>query len=229
MNIAFADVHRDAVTVLARSGFDVVIPPGQGCCGALHGHNGDPGEAGRLAGQLSSLLAGVEADAVVVDSAGCAAHLKGYASILPGDADAAALAARTREITEFLHEQGCARPVNDLGTSLTYHEACHLVHSQGISRAPRELLASIPGEPLRELPEATWCCGSAGIYNVTRSDDATALLDRKMANIALTGARVVATANPGCHLQIAHGARRAGLDLRVVHPVTLLRESTDPA
>jgi glycolate oxidase iron-sulfur subunit len=229
MNIAFADVHRDAVTVLARSGFDVVIPPGQGCCGALHGHNGDHAESARLARELSALLAGVQGDAVVVDSAGCAAHLKSYGSILPGEEQAAATAARTREITEFLHERGCARPARALGSSVTYHEACHLVHSQGISRAPRELLGSIPGTPMRELPEATWCCGSAGVYSVTRFDDAMALLDRKMANIASTGAQVVATANPGCHLQIAHGAARGGLALRVVHPVTLLRESTDPA
>lgn len=228
MDIAFADVHRQAVDLLAHNGYDVVVPRGQTCCGALHGHNGDLPEARRLARETVAAFSRVGADALVVDSAGCAAHIKAYGSLLSGDPAreaAAGLAAKTREITEFLFQIGFIPPTNRCEATVTYHEACHLVHSQKISREPRAILASLPGAALDELPEATWCCGSAGIYNVTRFDDSMKLLDRKMRNIASTGADIVATANPGCHLHIEYGMRRAGLSMRVKHPVSLLHES----
>ena len=105
---------------------------------------------------------------------------------------------------------------------MTYHDSCHLVHGQKISRQPRAILASIPGVSLVELPESTWCCGSAGIYALTQPDQAEALLRRKVDHINTTSAEIVATANPGCHLQIARGLEEAGRPVRVVHPVSLL-------
>ena len=228
MNVAFPGVHDDAVTLLSRSGYEVVIPPAQGCCGSLHAHNGDPEEAHRLARQIVAQFAPLGLDAIVVDSAGCAAHVKAYATLLPGDAAAAKVASICREITEFLAAAGFATPGREVPERITYHDACHLAHSQGITREPRTLLGTLPGAQIAELTESTWCCGSAGIYNVARYDDSMAMLDRKMGHIKATGATIVATANPGCHLQLEHGARRCGLALRVVHPVTLLREATDP-
>jgi glycolate oxidase iron-sulfur subunit len=107
-------------------------------------------------------------------------------------------------------------------TRVAYHEACHLVHGQKISQQPRELLRAIPGVELVELPEATWCCGSAGIYNITQPEMSLALLERKMKHIAATGAEIVATGNPGCIGQIRYGAKRFGVNVEVVHPITLL-------
>ena len=135
-----------------------------------------------------------------------------------------------RDIHEWLTEIGWRRPraaakANGPAVRTTYHEACHLCHGQKISRQPREILHGIPGLDLVELPEATWCCGSAGVYNLTQPEMAGQLQERKMKNIRATGAKVVATANLGCHLQLANGAARTGQSLEVVHPVTLLARS----
>ena len=130
---------------------------------------------------------------------------------------------KVRDIHEWLVH--CGLQIADCGmesTRVTYHEACHLCHGQKISSAPREVLKSIPGLQLVDLPEATWCCGSAGIYNITQPEMSAKLLDRKMTNIAKTGARVVASANPGCCVQLEAGARERGENLEIVHPVTLL-------
>jgi glycolate oxidase iron-sulfur subunit len=108
---------------------------------------------------------------------------------------------------------------------VTYHESCHLCHGQKVTAQPRQLLQAIPGVTLVELPEAAWCCGSAGIYNLTQPEMADDLLRRKVNHIRSTGAQVVATGNPGCLLQVLNGCRREGLDLRVAHPVTLLAEA----
>ena len=105
---------------------------------------------------------------------------------------------------------------------ITYHESCHLVHGQKISRQPRALLKLLPGVTLTELTESSWCCGSAGIYALTQPEQAEALLKRKVANIRTTGATIVATANPGCHLQIARGLKESAANVQVVHPVSLL-------
>ena len=105
---------------------------------------------------------------------------------------------------------------------MTYHEACHLCHAQGVSRQPREVLRAIPGMDLVEMREATWCCGSAGVYNLTHAERANKILDRKLDNIAASGAETVAVGNPGCLLQLMAGVRERGLDVDVVHPVDLL-------
>jgi len=130
---------------------------------------------------------------------------------------------KLRDVQEWLVEAGCRAPTQspfDRPTTVTYHESCHLVHGQKVSRQPRALLKLLPGVTLTELPESSWCCGSAGIYALTQPDQADALLKRKVGHIATTGAQIVATANPGCHLQIARGLRDAATRVQVVHPVS---------
>jgi glycolate oxidase iron-sulfur subunit len=132
-----------------------------------------------------------------------------------------------KDIHEWLAATGTAS-APDKGApplTVTYHEACHLCHGQKITMEPRQVLRAIPNLKLVELAESTWCCGSAGIYNLTHPEMADELLERKLGHIERSGASVVATANPGCILQIIHGARRRGLELRVAHPITLLAEA----
>ena len=130
-----------------------------------------------------------------------------------------------KDIHEWLADIGIATPPPGPEQVTTYHESCHLCHGQKVSAQPRQLLRAIPGVKLVELPEANWCCGSAGVYNLTQPEMAGELLERKMKHIRSTKCEVVATGNPGCLLQIVNGAKKDGLPLRVVHPVTLLAEA----
>lgn len=227
MNVVFTDIHRDAISVLINNGFEVVIPKEQVCCGSLHVHNGEIECAKSLAQKNIEVFEKYQFDALVVDSAGCSAFMKEYTRIFVEDEKYAERAIifskKVKEITEFLSEVGLTTPRAALNKKVTYHEACHLVHTQRISRQPRDLIRSIPGMELIELPEATWCCGSAGIYNVVRYDDSMKILDRKMKNLESTGADIVITANPGCHLQIQYGIKRYGLKMQVMHPISLFQ------
>ena len=235
MNVAFADVHRDAVAVLLKNGFEIVIPKSQQCCGSLHGHNGDFETARNLARRNIDVFDRVTFDALVVDSAGCSAFMKEYGALLADDprygARAEILSGKVRDISEFLFEVGFEKPDPSEGLNssrrlrVTYHDACHLVHSQKISQQPRSLIQAIPGIEFVELTESTWCCGSAGIYNVLRFDDSMHILERKMHNLAMTRADIVLAANPGCHLQLQYGIRKFGLKMKVLHPVSLLRRA----
>jgi glycolate oxidase iron-sulfur subunit len=222
MNFAFPEVHRDTVEVLQRNGYDVAIPREQVCCGALHGHYGDRAGAQRLAEANVRVFADPGIDAVVVNAAGCSAFMKHSGTLLESDGEAAAVGAKVFEATEFLVRGGFARPAHALGLRVTYHEPCHLVHAQKISRQPREVLEAIPGLEFVELPEATWCCGSAGMYNAIHATEAAALLTRKLENVATTSAVVVATGNPGCHLQLRQGLAARGDLTEVAHPLSLL-------
>ena len=232
-DLVYPGVNRDTVDVLLRNGCEVVTPRAQSCCGSLHAHNGELDWAREMArrnilameaaaGPLENL------SAIITNAAGCGSHLKHYRELLAGDAAfrgrAAVWSAKVRDIHEWLVEIGPvapeARPDAE-AVRVTYHEACHLCHGQKVSAQPRELLRMVPGVELVELPEATWCCGSAGVYNITQPEMSRKLLARKMACIGKTGARVVASANPGCCVQLEAGA--AGVDgLSVVHPVSLL-------
>jgi len=229
MNVAFARTHTDALAVLLKNGFEVVIPTSQVCCGSLHAHNGEITAAKSLARKNIQIFEKHSFDALVVDSAGCGAFIKEYGRLLQDDPSfrerAESLSKKTKDISEFLSEAGIVKPENAVRKRVTYHEACHLVHTQKISRQPRQLLLSIPGLEFIELNESTWCCGSAGIFNVLRFDDSMEMLDRKMNNILETGAEIVVTSNPGCQLQLQYGIRRLGLGLEVMHPVSLLRAS----
>jgi glycolate oxidase iron-sulfur subunit len=214
----FQDVNRATIRLLSLAGWDVVVPRGQGCCGALELHAGRV-EAFR---ERATALAAVfpdDVDWLVTDAAGCGSAIGEYGHWLPAS-PAARLGARVRDVTELLVD--AELPLAPLPMTVTYHDACHLAHGQQVRRAPRQLLQRIPGLTLVELGDSELCCGSAGIYNILQPDMADRLLDLKIARIRETGARVVAAGNPGCLMQIAKGARARGLDLDVVHPVTLL-------
>lgn len=226
MNVAFSQVHEDVIAVLSRNGFEVVIPRMQVCCGSLHAHNGDKRKAKELARKNIDAFDAFQADAIVVDSAGCSAFLKQYANLLYDDAvymeKAIQLSEKVKDVTEFLDAVGFITPEKPLNKRVTYHDACHLVHTQKIMMQPRRILQSIPGIEFVELPEATWCCGSAGIYNIVRYEDSMKLLERKMTNIGKTEADIVVTANPGCYLQLQSGIKKFGLKMEVMHPASLL-------
>ena len=209
----FAAVHAASVEVLRRNGFEVEIPPGQVCCGALHLHDGDPDAAARLHEGNRQAFRLDMLDAIVVNSAGCGAALKDRAD---------ALAQSTRDICEWLHEVGLRPPQGELPLRVAYDDPCHLLHGQRIAAAPRELLRRIPGLELYDLPGSQDCCGAAGIYNLTHPETSRALLGRKLEALRATAPDVVATGNPGCLLQLAGGVRAAGLPIEVLHPVELL-------
>ncbi len=223
-SLAFADVNRATADVLLRNGWEVVTPHRQPCCGSLHAHNGAPDLAAVTALALMDQFDLDSLDAVITNAGGCGSHLKRYRHLLPDDPRAAAWDAKVKDIHEFLVATGYHKPD---ATSLsprqvTYHESCHLCHGQGISSAPREILRAIPGLDLIELPESSACCGSAGIYNLLQPEESRRQLDRKLAHIRHTGAPLVATSNPGCHLQLARGLAGAAA---VTQPVMLLAEA----
>ena len=228
-DLVFPDINRDTADVLLANECAVHTPRNQPCCGSLHAHNGELGLAAALARQMIDLIPPDRYDAIITNAGGCGSHLRHYSTLLAGDPAyrqrAALWDSKLRDIQEWLIEIGCRPPRAapfDRPATLTYHESCHLVHGQKISRQPRALLRMLPGVTLTELTESTWCCGSAGIYALTQPEQADALLQRKVGHIARTGAEIVATANPGCHLQIARGLQNAGAPVQVMHPVTLL-------
>lgn len=229
-DLIFSDVNRDTIEVLARNRCEVVTPASQSCCGSLHAHNGELELARELARRQIDEIPPEKFDAIITNAAGCGSHLKHYSKLLKGDARYAARAsvwdAKVKDIHEWLAEIGIERPAcSQEEQTVTYHEACHLCHGQKITAQPRQVLRSIPGLKLVELAESTWCCGSAGIYNLIQPEMAGELLERKLKHIEKTGATTVATGNPGCLLQIMNGARAKGLNLRVVHPISLLAEA----
>jgi glycolate oxidase iron-sulfur subunit len=229
-DLIFSDVNRDTVEVLARNGCEVITPSEQLCCGSLHAHNGEWELAQDLALKQIDQFPPSEFDAIITNAGGCGSHLKHYHKLLAGDPvyekAARVWDEKVKDIHEWLIHIGAQPPASQGPAQVvTYHESCHLAHGQRITSQPRELLRKIPGLRLVELPESNWCCGSAGIYNLIQPEMASELLDRKLKHIRSTGAHVVATGNPGCLLQLINGARQQGLNLRIVHPVTLLAEA----
>jgi glycolate oxidase iron-sulfur subunit len=230
-DLVLSDVNRDTVDVLLANGCEVHTPAVQDCCGSLHAHNGEVELARELARRQLRAFDLEGLDAIITNAAGCGSHLKHYDHLLHDDPEYAERAkvwsAKLKDIHEWLCEINFRHPVNNPQTpvtklSVTYHEACHLCHGQKITRQPREILRAIPGLELTELSESTWCCGSAGIYNITQPEMAANLQERKMGHIADTKAPVVATANPGCHLQLESGSAKFSTDVSVRHPVSLL-------
>ena len=229
MPYAFGRVHEATVRVLARNGFEVVAPPGQGCCGALHAHAGDRATAQALARRNVDAFLDAGCDAIAVNSAGCGAVMKEYGELLADDPEyaekAQRLAAMVRDVTELLVALPFQPPEGRLEATVTFQDACHLAHAQRIKEPPRALLTAIPGLRLVEMEQADRCCGSAGIYSLAHRDMSLALLDAKMRSIASTGAELIAAANPGCMSQLEAGLRRHRLRGRVVHVVELLDEA----
>jgi glycolate oxidase iron-sulfur subunit len=218
----FAATNRSTALLLQRAGVRVLVPPAQGCCGALALHLGAGARARMLAGATVRMLADVPADWVVTNAAGCGAMLRDYGRVAEGGA---AVASRARDALALLAELGLPPASHALEATVAVHDPCHLVHGQGIRTEVRRLLSTIPGLRLTELEEADMCCGSAGTYNLTEPAMARRLLARKLRRIAATGAGVVAAANPGCLMQIRAGAIVRGLSLRVEHPLDLLAAS----
>ena len=230
-DLIFSDINLDTVEVLARNGCEVITPAEQSCCGSLHAHNGEWNLAQELARRNLDQFPPDQFDAIITNAGGCGSHLKHYAKLLKGDSSYELRAQewdrKVKDIHEWLAHIGIEAPAGapERRQVVSYHESCHLAHGQKVSAQPRYLLSTIPGVQLVELFEASWCCGSAGIYNLIQPEMAGQLLDRKMKHIIETKCEVIATGNPGCLLQIVNGAKQLGYPLRVVHPVTLLAEA----
>ncbi len=229
MQVAFPNVHEATVRVLKRARLSVVVPADQGCCGAIAVHAGELEFGRELAKRNVEAFENSGADVYVVNAAGCGSALKEYPRYFAGDpvwrARAQRFSDRVRDVTEVLDAVELDPRLGRVDAAVTYQEPCHLVHAQRVSGAPRRLLEKIPGLRLREMCESSVCCGSAGIYNLTQPEMAARLRGRKVEHIRATRATVVATANPGCALQVAAGLRAAGYQAQVKHVVELLDEA----
>jgi glycolate oxidase iron-sulfur subunit len=225
-NVCFARLNEATVRVLQKNGCEVVIPEGQSCCGALHLHSGLRADAQRMARRNIDAVPAAGFDAIITNAAGCGSTLKEYGDLLEDDplyaAKAREFAGRMRDITEFLAGIELNPHMGPVNATVTYQDACHLAHGQRIRKAPRQLLAAIPGLTFREMPGADICCGSAGIYNVVENEMAMEILRHKMESVKTTGATVIAAANPGCMLELETGVRLHGGGERVMHVVELL-------
>jgi len=227
--VFFPEVNIATARVLAAEGCDVIIPGGQGCCGALSLHSGRASEAAGFARRTIAAFERAGVDAVVVNSAGCGSAMKEYGALFAAragadgrDETAAGWAARAeafsgqvRDLSEFLIELygqagGVRAPRHELKVTAAYHDACHLAHAQRIRQQPRDLLGTIPGLEIAEVGDGGTCCGSAGVYNLLQPEAARELGQRKAAAVQATGASLVVSANPGCSLQIAAALADAG-------------------
>jgi glycolate oxidase iron-sulfur subunit len=227
-SVFFPRVNEATARVLAAEGCDVVIPRGQGCCGALSGHSGRHAEAVSFARRTIETFEAAGVDAIVVNAAGCGSAMKEYAELLADDpawsARAAALSGKVRDFSEFLAGLGPAAPRSELPLTVAYHDACHLGHAQRITTQPRDLLRGIPGLSLAEIADAGTCCGSAGIYNLVQPEAAAELGARKAGNVRAAGAELLVSANPGCALQIT---RALASDGAAVMPMAHVAEVLD--
>jgi glycolate oxidase iron-sulfur subunit len=236
-NLAFARLNEATVRVLQANGCEVVVPQGQICCGALPVHAGlrdlARGLARRNIESFEGAANGEPIDAYLTNAAGCGSTLKEYGYLLKDDAAwatrASSFAAKMQDVVQFLAGAGLVQKVPAIDSTVTYQDSCHLLHGQKIRRQPRELLQAIPGLRLVEMPLSDQCCGSAGIYNITETSLSMQLLQKKMEAVNSTGARIIATANPGCILQLQAGAKLYGQGQRVAHIVELLDPINDPA
>lgn len=231
MPALFGATNQATVKVLRHNGCEVLVPEGQGCCGALLLHNGSRSAALDLARRNIDVFSNLEIDALIINAAGCGAMMKEYGELFKGDPTyhekAERLAAKMKDVSEFLGSISLSVPTREVRAKITYHDACHLAHGQNVREQPRTLLRAIPGLQLADLQESDWCCGSAGTYNLTEPEMARRLLDRKVANIQATGAELVVTGNPGCLMQIRAGLQQRGLPIQAMHTIDLLAEAYD--
>ena len=213
MPILYPQAHDSAVRLLQLAGCEVWFPPGERCCGALLAHNGDPDGAARLRDANMRMYQAGEFDALVVDSAGCGAHLK---DSYPG------LQGRVKDLTEWLAEVGLPEPVREVKLKVTYQDACHLAHAQRIRKQPRDLIRSVPGVELVEMAHPEICCGAAGLYSTLEPRMSSRILAEKLDDLAETGAHLVVSANPGCQMQLETGLRARRSQMHVEHVAELL-------
>jgi glycolate oxidase iron-sulfur subunit len=227
--VAFGPQNRATARVLAENGAEVAVPRDQACCGALHAHAGEHDTALQLARRTVAAFEAAAVERVIVNTSGCGAHMKSYGVLLAGDPAwaerAARFAAGVEDISEFLAREPLRGPLRPVARTVTYHDPCHVVHGQRIRREPRALLAQVPGLTVVDLPEADWCCGSAGTYNLTQPEMAGRLQQRKVSHVLSTGAGAVVTSNPGCIIQIAQGLAARGARVEVLHIVEILDQA----
>jgi glycolate oxidase iron-sulfur subunit len=227
--VFFDEVNRATIRTLTAEGCEVVIPAGQGCCGALSIHAGREGEGLRYARRLIDSFDRVDVDAIVVNVAGCGSNIKDYGYLLRDDPRyaerAAALSAKTRDISEFLAALEPVAPRAAIVARVAYHDACHLAHAQGIRRQPRALLETIPGLEVVTVPESELCCGSAGVYNLVEPEPAAQLGERKARNVLSVHPDALVASNAGCLLQITSALRNLDVDLPTLHPIELVDAS----
>ncbi|MGQ4808980.1 Lactate utilization protein A [Candidatus Entotheonellaceae bacterium PAL068K] len=226
MNLFQADVHEATSRVLQTNGCDVRIPPQQVCCGALHMHAGERQQARQLARRNIAAFEPLPLDVIVNNAAGCGAQLQTYGELLaedPGFAERAQrFSAKVQDVSECLVQEPLRGPLGAVPQRVAYDDPCHLLHAQGIQQSPRTLLQQIPELQLLAVTDADFCCGAAGIYNLTHPDLSMRILARKMEHIQAAQPDVIATGNPGCMMQLRLGAQQAQLDVSVVHPIELV-------
>jgi glycolate oxidase iron-sulfur subunit len=226
MDALFESTNRDTVEVLRRNGCEILIPRGQRCCGALHVREGRRAQGERLARRNVETFERLDVDAIVVNAAGCGSALKEYGILLRDDPEfssrASAFAAKVRDVMEFLAALGLAEPPEGARERIVYEAPCHLQHAQQTARAPLKVLSHLPRAEVLEGPDSSWCCGSAGIYNLTHAELSRQMLDRKMKTLVPLGPDVITAGDPGCVMQLKLGAARWGMRARVEHPVEIL-------
>jgi glycolate dehydrogenase iron-sulfur subunit len=224
--VFFPGVNAATLRVLAAEGCEVLVPSGQGCCGALSFHAGREEEARRMAREIIARFEPLELDAVIVNAAGCGSTMKEYGHLLAGDpawaARAAAFASRVQDVSELLARLAPRAARHPFPARVAYHSSCHLGHAQRLQEPPRALLRSIPGLELVEVPDPDQCCGSAGIYNLLQPESAVEIGARKAENVLATRAELLASANPGCTLHIQRMLRERGAELPAAHPIEIL-------
>ncbi|MDZ5472032.1 (Fe-S)-binding protein [Bacillus sp. 31A1R] len=223
MDVMFSDINESTINVLTRNGNDVVIPKNQTCCGALHVHAGDRDMGRKLAKQ--NIEAFKDSEKVIVNAAGCGCMLREYPELFREDPEwhekAEEFSKKVEDISKYLYDTGYEKPKGELNTRITYHDACHLAHGQGVRQEPRDLLINIPGVEMVHMPNSDRCCGSAGIYNITNPEMANAVLESKMENVP-EDVEMISMGNPGCMLQMAMGVKKYGRNQKIVHTVQLL-------
>jgi glycolate oxidase iron-sulfur subunit len=227
--VFFRSVNDATLRVLAAEGCEVVVPMGQGCCGALSIHAGRAAESKEMAKALIQSFEGEKLDAIIVNAAGCGSNLKDYGRLFSKDPAwaerAAAFAAKTRDVTEFIASIPRVATRHPISARTAFHDPCHLAHAQKVKDAPRALLAEIPGLTLVEIPDSDQCCGSAGIYNLVAPESSDEIGSRKAGNVLSVRADLLASANPGCTLQIRRLLGERGAALPMAHPIEILDAS----
>ena len=227
--VFFPRVNEATIRVLSAEGCEVLVPRGQGCCGALSIHAGREQEALAFARRTIAQFEAEPLDAILVNAAGCGSNMKDYGRLFAGDAAwksrAAAFSAKVRDVNQFLAHLPPVATRNPVPARVAYHDACHLAHAQRVRAEPRQLLAGIPGIELVEIPDGEQCCGSAGIYNLVEPESADEIGARKAENVLKVRPDLLASANPGCTLQIQKHLRARGASLPAAHPIEILDSS----
>ena len=226
MEALYAEVNRATVRVLTAAGYDVLVPRAQGCCGALHAHDGDAERARAMMLHNVAVFPVEEVEAIAVTAAGCGAAMKDYPHLLPEAHPARQrveeVARKVKDLSEVLAQIALPPLTHAIPGTATYHDACHLAHGQKVRREPRDVLKQVPGLDWVEMRESDWCCGGAGSYALLQPEMSKALLDRKLEAIAETEARFIVTGNPSCLMQIGSGRKRLAGEPEILHTVQLI-------